>query len=123
MSLECRILKKIGANEIYYYCRNTGVKPYKVALWTDPAETPKEIEHYFKNLDPITIGPSFAKNLGIFNELYPELFEFPVCHHPKYEGENCIMDYCGYAPCEDWTKCPYFKQNLKGILIHENLRN
>lgn len=110
MNLVCRILKKIGTNEIYYYCRNTDVKPHEVALWTDPAETPKEIEHYFKNLDPMTIGPRFAITLEIFDKLYPELSKFPVCHHPKYEGESCIMDFCGYAPYEDWTKCPYFKQ-------------
>lgn len=110
MSLECRLLKKIGTDKIYYYCRNTGIKPHKVALETNPAKIPKEIEHYFKNLDPMTIGPAMAKSLGIFNELYPELPAYPVCHHPKYEGENCLMDYCGCASCEEWTKCSYLKQ-------------
>lgn len=81
------------------------------------------IAHYFKNLNPVDVGPSFAKSLEILDKLYPELSEFPKCHHPKYEGEKCLMDYCGYAPHEDWTKCPYFKQNLKGIQTHENSRN
>ena len=110
MSLDCRLLRKKGEDQIYYYCRNSGVTPTEISLWTDPAETPKEIEHYFKNCKIMTIGPRFAITLEIFDKLYPELSKFPVCHHPKYEGESCIMDFCGYAPYEDWTKCPYFKQ-------------
>lgn len=60
MSLDCRLFRKSGENQIYYYCRNSGVTPAEISLWTNPAETPKEIEHYFKNLDVITIGPEMA---------------------------------------------------------------
>lgn len=60
MSLDCRLFRKSGGNRIYYYCRNSGVTPTEISLWTNPAETPKEIEHYFKNLDVITIGPEMA---------------------------------------------------------------
>lgn len=105
MSLDCRILKKFGTNEVYYYCRNTGVAPHKVALWTDPAETPKEIEHYFKNLGIITIGPDMARYFGILDMMYPN---FPKCGVKEWAGDKCIAESCKYAPGGDWTKCPYF---------------
>lgn len=60
MSLDCRLLRKKGEDQIYYYCRNSGVTPTEISLWTDPAETPKEIEHYFKNCKIMTIGPEMA---------------------------------------------------------------
>ena len=60
MSLDCRILRKKGDDQIYYYCKNSGVTPMETSLWTDPAEIPKEIEHYFNNIDAITIGPEMA---------------------------------------------------------------
>ena len=42
MSLDCRLLRKKGEDQIYYYCRNSGVTPTEISLWTDPVETPKE---------------------------------------------------------------------------------
>ena len=105
MSLDCRILKKFGTDEVYYYCRNTGVKPHEIALWTDPAETPKEIEHYFKNLGTITVGPDMANYFGILDKLYPN---FPNCGMPEYKSKPCIGEACGKAPDGDWEKCPYF---------------
>lgn len=65
MSLDCRILRKKGDDRIYYYCKNSGVTPMETSLWTDPAEIPKEIEHYFKNIDAITIGPEMAIFFGV----------------------------------------------------------
>lgn len=67
MSLDCRLLRKKGEDQIYYYCRNSGVTPTEISLWTDPAETPKEIEHYFKNCKIMTIGPFMADFFGVQN--------------------------------------------------------
>lgn len=105
MSLDCRILRKEGEDQIYYYCRNSGVTPTEINLWTDPAEIPKEIEHYFKNLGVITIGPEMADFFRIQEKLYPN---FPKCHHPEYEGKRCIAEFCKFAPNSDWEECPYF---------------
>ena len=111
MSLDCRIFRKKGEDQIYYYCRNSGVRPTEISLWTNPAEIPKEIEHRFKNCGTMIIGPYMAAVFGILEKLYPN---FPRCNHPKYEDMDCIAEYCqfapGRAPCKDWTKCPYFKQ-------------
>jgi hypothetical protein len=107
MSLECRILRKNGDDQIYYYCRNSGVTPTEISLCTDPAEIPKGIEHYFKKCKIMTIGPYMAAFLGIQEKLYPN---FPKCNHPKFKDTNCIADSCQFAPGGDWTKCPYFKQ-------------
>lgn len=65
MSLDCRLFRKSGEDQIYYYCRNSGVTPTEISLWTDPAKTPKEIEHYFKNCNVTTIGPYMAAFFGI----------------------------------------------------------
>lgn len=35
MSLDCRLLRKKGEDRIYYYCRNSGVTPTEISLWTD----------------------------------------------------------------------------------------
>lgn len=107
MSLDCRIFRKKGEDQIYYYCRNSGVTPTEISLWTDPAEISKGIEHYFKNLDIMTIGPYMAAFFGIQEKLYPN---FPKCNHPEYKNTNCIAECCKFAPDEDWKKCPYFKQ-------------
>lgn len=106
MSLDCRLLRKDGEDQIYYYCRNSGITPTEISLWTDPAEIPKEIEHYFKNCNVMTIGPYMAALFGIKEKLYPN---FPKCNHPKYKDTNCIAEYCKFAPYSDWKKCPYFK--------------
>lgn len=105
MSLDCRILRKKGDDQIYYYCKNSGVTPMETSLWTDPAEIPKEIEHYFKNIDAITIGPEMANFFGIQEKLYPD---FPKCNHPEYKNTRCISEFCKFAPDGDWEKCPYF---------------
>lgn len=105
MSLDCRLFRKKGEDQIYYYCRNSGVTPTAVSLWTDPAETPKEIEHYFKNLGVITIGPDLARYFRIQDQLYPD---FPKCGHPEYKGKECVAESCKFAPESDWEKCPYF---------------
>lgn len=105
MSLDCRLFRKIGEGQIYYYCRNSGVTPTAISLWTDPAETPKEIEHYFKNLSVTAIGPYMARFFGIQEKLYPN---FPKCNHPKYKDTNCDAECCKFAPNENWEKCPYF---------------
>lgn len=125
MSLDCRLLRKIGEDQIYYYCRNSGVTPTEISLWTDPAEIPKGIEHYFNKLhSTMTIGPYMATCLGIREKLYPN---FPKCNHPDFKNTNCVAEYCKFAPGRDWEKCPFFfkekKENLKGIQIHESSRN
>lgn len=74
MSLDCRLLRKDGEDQIYYYCRNSGVTHTEISLWTDPAETPKEIEHYFKNCNVITIGPYMAAFSG-FKKNYIRIFQ------------------------------------------------
>ena len=107
MSLDCRILKKFGTDEVYYYCRNNGVTPTEISLWTDPAETPKEIEHYFKNIGMITIGPDMANYFGILDKLYPN---FPNCGMPEYKSKPCIGEACGKSPNGNWEKCPYFQK-------------
>lgn len=113
MSLNCRLFRKSGEDQIYYYCRNSGVTPTEISLWTDPAKTPKEIEHYFKNCNVTTIGPYMAAFFGIQKKLYPN---FPKCNHPEYGGTSCVAEYCkfapGRAPCKDWTKCPYFPKKI-----------
>lgn len=72
-------------------------------------ETPKEIEHYFKNCSVMIIGPYMADVFGVLEKLYPN---FPKCNHPKYKDTNCIAKYCqfapGPAPYKNWEKCPYF---------------
>lgn len=107
MSLDCRLLRKKGEDQIYYYCRNSGITPTEISLWTDPAETPKEIEHYFKNCNVITIGPEMAIFFGIQGKLYPD---FPKCNHPEYKNTRCISEFCKFAPDGDWEKCPYFQK-------------
>ena len=108
MSLDCRLLRKKGEDQIYYHCKNSGVTPTEISLWTDPAEIPKGIEHYFKNLHSImTIGPYMAAFFGIQGKLYPN---FPKCNHPEYKNTDCFAECCKFAPDEDWEKCPYFKQ-------------
>ena len=109
MSLDCRLFRKIGKGQTYYYCRNSGVTPTEISLWTDPAEIPKEIEHYFKNLSVTAIGPNMADFFGIQEKLYPN---FPKCNHPDFKNTNCIAENCKSAPDRDWTKCPYFKQKI-----------
>lgn len=107
MSLDCRILRKKGEDQIYYYCRNSGVTPTEISLWTDPAGIPKGIEHYFKSCSVMTIGPYMADFFGIQEKLYPN---FPKCNHPKYKNTNCLAECCKLAPGEDWEKCPYFQK-------------
>ena len=107
MSLDCRLLRKKGEDQIYYYCRNIGITPTEISLWTDPAETPKEIEHYFKNCKVITIGPEMAIFFGIQGKLYPD---FPKCNHPEYKNTRCISEFCKFVPDDDWEKCPYFQK-------------
>nr|DAO50487.1 MAG TPA: hypothetical protein [Caudoviricetes sp.] len=110
MSLDCRLLRKKGDDQIYYYCKNSGVTPMETSLWTDPAEIPKEIEHYFKNIDAITIGPEMAIFFGVQEKLYPN---FPKCCHPEYKNTRCIAEFCKLAPDGDWEKCPYFPEKKK----------
>lgn len=85
--------------------KNSGVTPMETSLWTDPAEIPKEIEHYFKSCSVMTIGPYMADFFGIQEKLYPN---FPKCNHPEYKNTNCLAECCKLAPGEDWEKCPYF---------------
>lgn len=105
MSLECYILRKFGTDEVYYYCRNSGVTPTEISLWTNPAEISKDIAHYFKNRGVITVGPDFARYFGILDKLYPN---FPKCGMAKYNSKICIGESCTYAPDGNWEKCPYF---------------
>ena len=105
MSLDCRLLRKMGEDQIYYYCRNSGVTPTEVSLWTDPAEIPKEIEYYFKNLGIITIGPRMADFFRIQERLYPN---FPKCGLPTHNSDICNAEFCKFAPNSNWEKCPYF---------------
>lgn len=105
MSLDCRILRKKGDDQIYYYCRNSGITPTEISLCTDPAEIPKGIEHYFKKCKIMTIGPYMAAFLGIQEKLYPD---FPKCNLPEFKDTNCVAEYCNHAPDGDWEKCPYF---------------
>lgn len=107
MSLSCRVFRKKGEDQIYYYCRNTGVRPTETNLWTDPTEIPKEIEHYFKNRKIMAIGPYMAAVFGVREKLYPN---FPKCDHPKFKNTDCLAECCTLTPHGNWTKCPYFKQ-------------
>lgn len=108
MSLDCKLLRKEGEDQIYYYCRNSGITPTEINLWTNSTEIPKEIEHYFKNLDIITIGPNMAEYLGIRDRLYPNLY-LSKCCHPACWDTICIGKLCIFAPDGNWEKCPHFK--------------
>lgn len=74
MSLSCRVFRKKGEDQIYYYCRNTGVRPTETNFWTDPTEIPKEIEHYFKTAKLWLLGLIWQLFSG-FEKNYIRIFQ------------------------------------------------
>lgn len=84
MSLDCRLLRKSGESQIYYYCRNSGVTPTEISLWTDPAEIPKGIEHYFKSCSVMTIGPYMADFFWDSRKTIPEFSKMQSSRIQEY---------------------------------------
>lgn len=108
MSIDIQHIKSLSDGKVYWYTRNSGVRPIAVNLYEKIEDVPKSIRQYCNDSHYIRdVGPGSAHLLGIKDIFYPN---FPKCGHPRYLGDECIAEMCIYCVNGDWTRCKYFRK-------------